>query len=114
MYFTAIDVVKRDGCPACQGSTTVSSRKEKLVWLCGRDTVNINPDRASRIDINQAYGSISRHFKVRVKSQLAVMFDYKGFEISLFNGGRMLIRNVNDEKTALEVYRKVIEKLGAV
>lgn len=113
MYFTAIDIIKRDGCPACQGSMTVSAKKEKLVWLCGRDTVNINPDRASRIDINEAYGSIRRHFKVRVKSQLAVMFDYENFEISLFNGGRMLIRNVGDEKTALEVYKKVIEKLGA-
>jgi molybdopterin/thiamine biosynthesis adenylyltransferase len=114
MYLAAIDIVKRDGCSACQGSTAVSAKKEKLVWLCGRDTVNVNPDKASRIDINEAYGSIRRHFKVRVKSQLAVMFDYKGFGISLFNGGRMLIRNVSDEKTALEVYRKIIEKLGTV
>jgi molybdopterin/thiamine biosynthesis adenylyltransferase len=114
MYFTAIDIVQRDGCPACQGSTTVPSRMEKLVWLCGRDTVNVNPDRESRIDIIEAFGSIKRHFKVRIRSQLAIMFDYKGFEISLFNGGRMLIRNVSDEKTALKVYRKVIEKLGKV
>ncbi len=49
---------------------------------------------------------------MRVKSQLAVIFDYKNFEISLFNGGRMLIKNVKDEKTALKVYREIADKLG--
>jgi hypothetical protein len=27
------------------------------------------------------------------------MFDYKTYEVSLFNGGRMLIKGVADEKT---------------
>jgi hypothetical protein len=39
------------------------------------------------------------------------MFDYKGFEVSLFNGGRMLIKGVRDEKTALNVYREILNKL---
>jgi len=39
------------------------------------------------------------------------VFDYKGFEISLFNGGRMLIKNVEDEKSALRVYSEVRKKL---
>jgi hypothetical protein len=42
-----------------------------------------------------------------VKSSLAIIFDYKNFEISLFNGGRMLIKNVDDEKSALKVYNEV-------
>jgi hypothetical protein len=39
------------------------------------------------------------------------MFDYKGYEVSLFNGGRMLIKGVMDEKTALNVYREILKNL---
>jgi hypothetical protein len=41
-----------------------------------------------------------------------VIFDYKGFEISLFRDGRMLVKNVDNEKSALAIYREVAEKLG--
>ncbi len=33
------------------------------------------------------------------------------YEVSLFNGGRMLIKGVTDEKNALEVYREILKKL---
>jgi adenylyltransferase/sulfurtransferase len=113
MYFTTIDIFKRKNCPACQGIITSSRTKEKLAWLCGRNTVNINPEKPSRLSINEAYESIGRHFKVRLKSSLALIFDYGGFEITLFNGGRMLIKNVKDEKSALKVYKDIIKQLGA-
>jgi hypothetical protein len=48
---------------------------------------------------------------VRLKSRLALMFDYKGHEVSLFNGGRMLIKGVADEQAALNVYREILKKL---
>jgi adenylyltransferase/sulfurtransferase len=111
MYFTTVDVFKRSGCPGCQGKQGSSWGKEKFVWLCGRDTANINPETPLRLNLNEVHEAIKRQFKVRVKSQLAIIFDYKSFEISLFNGGRMLIKNVSNEKTALAVYRKVIKKL---
>ncbi len=111
MYFTAIDIFKRDGCPACQGFTA-PEMKEKLVWLCGRETVNVNPEEPLKLNLNQVYETVKRHFRVRIKSHLAIIFDYKNLEISMFNGGRMLIKNVNDEKSALEVYREVCKKLG--
>jgi molybdopterin/thiamine biosynthesis adenylyltransferase len=113
MYFTTIDIFKRENCPACQGTLAFSGMKEKLVWLCGRNTANINPEKPLKLNLNEVYGMIKQHFKVRIKSQLAIIFDYKTFEISLFNGGRMLIKNVKNEKSALEVYRQVLQKLGA-
>jgi hypothetical protein len=112
MYFTAIDIFKRENCPACQGIKAFPEKREKLVWLCGRNTANINPEKPFKSNLNEVYDLIRQNFKVRIKSQLAIIFDYKDFEISLFNGGRMLIKNVNDEKSALEVYREVSEKLG--
>jgi len=111
MYFTIIDIFKRENCPACQGVATVPV-KEKLVWLCGRNTVNINPEKPLKFNLSDMHKKIQQHFKVRIKSQLAIIFDYKDYEISLFNGGRMLIKNVKNEKSALEVYTDIINKLG--
>jgi molybdopterin/thiamine biosynthesis adenylyltransferase len=112
MYFITIDVFKRENCPACQDITSLPKVREKLVWLCGRNTANINPEKPLKLNLNEAYESIRRHFKVRIKSSLAIIFDYKNHEISLFNGGRMLIKNVNDEKSALKVYREVERTIG--
>jgi len=114
MYFTIIDIFKRDGCPACQGGVSVPEAKERLVWLCGRNTANINPEKPLRMTLNEVYESAKKNFKVRIKSQLAIVFDYKNFEVSLFNGGRMLIKNVKDEESALTVYREIRKKLGNV
>ncbi len=112
MYFITIDIFKRENCPACQGITPIPKMKEKLVWLCGRKTANINPEKPLKLNLNEVYESIQQHFKVRIKSSLAIIFDYKNFEISLFNGGRMLIKNVDDEKSALTIYKKINKKLG--
>jgi adenylyltransferase/sulfurtransferase len=112
MYFTTIDIFKRENCPACQGIITFPEKKEKLVWLCGRNTVNINPEKPLKMNLNEVYESIRKRFKVRIKSRLAIIFDYKNFEISLFSGGRMLIKNVNDEESALKVYKEITKKLG--
>jgi adenylyltransferase/sulfurtransferase len=113
MYFAVVDVFKKEGCSVCEGLTAVDEKEEKLVWLCGRDTVNVNPEKPLKLTLGEAYESIRRQFEVRVRSQLAVIFSYQDFEISLFHGGRMLIKNVHDEKSALRVYREVLEKLKA-
>ncbi|MDH5481672.1 MAG: HesA/MoeB/ThiF family protein [Candidatus Bathyarchaeota archaeon] len=112
MYFAIIDIFKRENCQACQGTIVFPRAQEKLVWLCGRNTANINPEKPLKLDLDEVYATIKRYFKVRIRSSLAVIFDYKSFEISLFNGGRMLIKNVDNEKSALEVYRQVLQKLG--
>lgn len=58
-----------------------------------------------------AYGIVKRLFDVRIKSKLAIIFEYKDFEISLFSNGRMLIKNVKDEESALKVYRDIRKKI---
>jgi molybdopterin/thiamine biosynthesis adenylyltransferase len=112
MYFSTIDIFKRPDCSACQASTGQALAKEKIAWLCGRNTANINPEEPLKMSLNEAYESIKREFKVRIRSRLAVIFDYKDFEITLFNGGRMLIKNVKNEKMALDVYREIRKRLG--
>jgi molybdopterin/thiamine biosynthesis adenylyltransferase len=111
MSFISIDIAKRTNCPSCKG-TLPPELKERLVWLCGQNTANINPETPLKLDLDQVCGTVQHHgFHVRVKSRLALMFDYKGLEVSLFNGGRMLIKNVSDEKAALVAYREILAAL---
>jgi molybdopterin/thiamine biosynthesis adenylyltransferase len=112
MSFATIDISKRANCPACRGERVPAALGEKLVWLCGRETVNINPETPLKINLNNVYEQVRKQFKVRVKSQLAVMFDYGDLEVSLFNGGRMLIKNVKSEKAALSAYKEILKELN--
>jgi len=114
MYFTTINIFKRPDCPVCQGEVakpTVS--KERLVWLCGRKTANINPPKPIDMNLEEIHNRLKRYFKVLVKSSLVIVFEYDGgVEVSLFRPGRMLIKNVEDEEAALRVYKGIINKLG--
>jgi molybdopterin/thiamine biosynthesis adenylyltransferase len=112
MDFTTIDISKNTLCPVCHGDVSSIAGGERLVWLCGKETANINPEKPIILNLDEVYLQVSKQFKIRLKSRLALMFDYKTYEVSLFNGGRMLIKGVVDEKTALAVYREIIKKLG--
>jgi adenylyltransferase/sulfurtransferase len=112
MYFASVDILKREDCPACRGGFGGLKAGERVVWLCGRDTANVNPEKPLKLSLNKAYGLIKEQFRVRLKSHLAVIFDYKSMEITLFNGGRMIIKNVKSEKSALAAYREVLRKLS--
>jgi molybdopterin/thiamine biosynthesis adenylyltransferase len=111
MDFTTIDISRSTRCPICHGDITKIDRGERLVWLCGKDTANINPEKPILLSLEEVFPVINRKFKIRLKSRLAIGFDYKGCEVSLFNGGRMLIKGVTEEKTALNVYREILKEL---
>jgi len=114
MNFTTIDVFKRLDCPVCQAKVIEPIEAgERPVWLCGRNTVNVNPPKPLDMRLDKMYGTLKHHFKIIVKSSLVIVFQYNGgIEVSLFNWGRMLIKNAKDEEAALRVYNKVMEKLG--
>jgi len=111
MDFTTIDISKNIHCDVCHGEVSEIAGGERIVWLCGKDTANINPEKPLKLNLDQIYPKINRIFKMRLKSRLALMFHYKDYEVSLFNGGRMLIKGVTDEKTASVVYREIINKI---
>ena len=112
MYFSTIDIFRRPGCTACTGGSDVSIATKRIAWLCGRNTANVNPEKPWKMGLNDAYLAIRKEFRVRLKSRFAVIFGYKDFEVTLFNGGRMLIKNVDSEKMALEVYGEIRKWLG--
>jgi len=112
MSFTTVDTSKAANCPACRGTLAPLERREKLVWLCGRNTANINPEKPLKLNLSEVYETVRQRFPVRLKSHLAIIFDYKEMEVSLFNGGRMLIKNVKNEATALKAYRAILKRLN--
>jgi adenylyltransferase/sulfurtransferase len=114
MYFTTINIFKRPDCRVCRGEIVKPSVvKERLVWLCGQKTANINPPQPIDMELDEIHSRLKRHFKVLIKSSLVIVFEYDGgVEVSLFKPGRMLIKNVEDEEDALKVYKDIINKLG--
>ena len=113
MDFTEIDISKSTRCPVCHGDLSSVPGGERLVWLCGRDTANINPERPLKLNLEEIYPVVNNQFHVRLRSHLALMFNYKTYEVSLFNGGRMLIKNVANEREALQVYREILRTMEA-
>jgi adenylyltransferase/sulfurtransferase len=112
MYFTTLDTSKASNCPACQNSISPLEGRGKIVWLCGQNTANINPEKQMKLSLNDVYQTVKKQFSVRLKSHLAIIFDYSGLEVSLFNGGRMLIKNVQNEEEALKTYKEISKKLN--
>jgi hypothetical protein len=112
MDFTTIEISRSTRCPICRGDLSSTAGGERLVWLCGRDTANINPEKPLQLNLEEVYPAVNKRFKVRLKSRLALMFIYKTYEVSLFNGGRMLIKNVTSEQEALNAYREIISKMN--
>ena len=62
--------------------------------------------------MNDACEKIKKSCKIRVKSPMVLMFDYVKLDISLFDGGRMLIKGVHDKETPLKAYRDILKAIN--
>jgi hypothetical protein len=45
---------------------------------------------------------------------MVLMFDYMKLDVSLFDGGRMLIKNVSDRETPLKAYRDILKTINVL
>jgi adenylyltransferase/sulfurtransferase len=115
MYITKIDVFKNPECPICGEIKPEKGVRvtEQLVWLCGQNVVNVNPREPLKLSVNEMYERLSKRFRMLLKSSFVVVFKHDNAEVSLFKGGRMLIKNVKSEKEALDVYENVMKHLYA-
>jgi len=85
----------------------------KVVWLCGGTTADITPLQPMRFKMVEAQETIKRQrLKVRMKSSMATIFDFGKLEVSLFDGGRMLLKNVKDEESTMQSYRQLLQMLN--
>ena len=95
-----------------QEKKTVGNLTLKIVWICGGTTADITPTPQIKFSMEQACEKIKKQkIKIRVKAPMLVIFDFMKMEISLFDGGRMLIKNVSDEKLAPKAYVDILRVL---
>ena len=83
-----------------------------VVWLCGGTTADITPAQPLKFDLNDAHNKIKKQCKIRLKSPMVIMFDYMKLDVSLFHGGRMLIKNVRDKEAPINAYRDILKTIS--
>jgi len=111
--FGSIKLTIRPDCEVCQvRPSTITVQRRMPVWLCGSNTVNVNPPHPVTFDMAKLKGFISQTCKVLLSTPMVTVFEYSGHEISLFRKGRMLIKNVQNEQEALDVYQAVMKMLN--
>ena len=106
--YRTVNLMIRPDCEICQvKSQAIKAYKRKPVWLCGSDTVNVSPEHPVSLDMVKLRESIGAQCRILLATPLAIVFDYEGHEISLFKKGRMLIKNVQDEDKALQLFQAI-------
>ena len=51
-----------------------------------------------KIDLHDIYPRVKQQFNMRLKSQLALVFDYSCYEVSLFNGDGCSLKELGTKK----------------
>jgi hypothetical protein len=95
-----------------QQKEVVGNLTLSIVWLCGGKTADITPVPQLKFSMDQACEKIKKQkMKVRVKAPMLLIFDCMKMEVSLFDGGRMLIKNVTDSKLPIDAFVEVCRAL---
>ena len=113
MDFRAIGIEIRRDCKVCQLKQPIrEAEQERLSWLCGDNTVNVNPSKQLKIDLRMVPRRLGKSAKVHLRTPMALVFQYDQYEVTLFTHGRMLIKGISSEQDAIEVYRKIMDKVS--
>jgi len=106
------EVRPRSGCEACGTSRPeIKADQESPTWLCGKNTISVNPPTALTIDLAKAEPILGRAHEILLRSAMAVVLRLDSREATVFSRGRMLIKNVDDEELALSIARGVLEEI---
>ena len=108
MEFEKIQIFKREDCKICgAGVAAKLAPSSRLVWLCGRDTVNVNPTNPVDLNMERIVERLRQRHEVLARSSIVAVFRYDDTEVSLFRNGRMLIKGTVNEEKALQTYSEL-------
>ena len=107
--FRTVELYIRRDCPVCQLRRAPETIEKRVAWLCGSNTINVNPVTPMPVDLNTAAKALLDQHKILLSTPIVLVFDYKGYEVSIFKSGRMLIKNVSEEGEALQIYKEINE-----
>jgi len=108
MEFDKIQIFRRENCDVCSGEARGKPEDtHRLTWLCGRETINVNPVEPLDLDMDRIAEELGKKFETLAHSDIVVVFRYANYEVSLFRNGRTLIKGATTEQEALKVYREL-------
>lgn len=108
--YRTVHLSVRPDCEVCQARQIKPlPYPRRLAWLCGSDTANVNPEKPLSLDLQNLTGKFGRDHTILLTSPMVIVFYFNGHEVSLFRKGRMLIKNVRDEKDAQSVFNEIIQ-----
>jgi len=97
-------------CPTCglnRFETLEAESGEFAAVLCGRDAVQISPSHPTRVDLPALTERLRGSGEVKANEYL-LRFKTEGYELTVFQDARAIIRGANDVATARTLYAKYI------
>lgn len=100
----------RADCPCCGDREFPFLRRERAgtaATLCGRDAVHVVPATLAKLDLDTLatrlapLGSLKRH-------EFVIVFSAGGFQLTVFDDGRALVKGTSDPVTARSLYDRYI------
>lgn len=100
-----------ENCPCCQDKNfefLLNNHSQKLITsLCGRNTVQINPNIPQSICLEDYYSKWEKIGTVKLTPYL-LRLDYEDYQLSLFQSGRLLIQGTTDALVAKRLYSTLV------
>jgi hypothetical protein len=72
----------------------------------------VNPENPLKLNLRDLSRIIGAKHRILLETPLVLVFVYDGHEISLFEKGRMLIKNVHSEDEAQQIFGTVARMIG--
>ncbi|WP_207645763.1 ThiF family adenylyltransferase [Geosporobacter ferrireducens] len=108
-HYEILDHSIREDCPACQRKnfTYLQNNTEDAVYLCGQDSIQINPVNSS-IDADNIIKRLETMGIRVLKNAFFLRFNIENVQFTLFHDGRAILKNTTDIAQAKSLYAKYI------
>lgn len=102
---------RNEHCPACAAHQydflNPKQKPDRIVSLCGRETVQINPSKEIHFDLEQLEIKLNDVGKVE-RTPYLIRFSIDTYTMTIFPDGRILIHGTHDPTVAKNLYAKYI------
>lgn len=112
---TSIEVgmsrLKREICETCGPNPTYPSLRAEsstsFAVLCGRDTVQIIPEKERSLSLDEVEGVAKRLSQQYKRTPYFVEMEKDGYRCIIFNNGRLFIHGLKDIQTGRKMYHQI-------
>lgn len=97
-------------CPACalrRFSALDAEAGDAATVLCGRNAVQVTPQRPTRVDLDALAARLSAAGEVKANAYL-VRLSAGGYELTIFQDARAIVRGTNDANLARSLYARYV------